>query len=496
MKTVKSSETIKVRVLSSALWSTISKLVGQSITLGSTLILARLLQKEDFGLMAMALTYTGLVDNFVDFGFLSAIIQAKEISSKLLNSCFWFLMVSVLVVCGASVLGASHIAHLFAEPRLKTMIAVMAMSLVFIPSQIICRGIFSRDMRIDTMALIELVAGVMRALITVVFAYRGAGVWSLVYGYFAEKVMLSVAFPIMAKWRPRLEYDSDGVRGILLFGANVSVSSLLWYLFNKSDVFIVGRLLGAGTLGIYSIALQVATSIYQFIYVAWNRIAYPLFSRYQQSDQLIPVFYKTSALLSFFAFPACIGLAAIAPDVVTVLFGEQWAAATVPIQFISVVTAIRSISSLLPSLLNSIGHPNENVKVNFYSFILFSGMFYLSATWHGLNGVLWAWVILYPIRHMVLLSIACKLTQLSFLEYVRWHLGSTVSTVIMFFTVVFVSSMGADWNIYVRLSVCIACGAAVYTVLQAFISKKLMDVLLGLIQNKSPILSPEVSSNG
>jgi len=492
VETIKSTATIKKRVLNSALWTTGAKLIGQGVTLVSTLVLARLLQKEDFGLMAMALTYTGLVDNFVDFGFLSAIIQAKELNAKQLNSCFWFLMVAVLLVSGVSVLGAQQIARLFAEPRLEMLVTVMALSLLFIPPQIISRGIFSRNLRLDTVARIELIAGLIRALITVMYAYSGSGVWSLVYGYMAEKVMLAISLPIIAKWSPRLEYEPDGVKRLLSFGANVTASSLLWYLFNKADVLIVGRLLGAGTLGVYSIALQVATSIYQFIYVAWNRIAYPLFSRYQQSDQLVSVFYKTSSLLAFFAFPACIGLAAIAPDVVTVLFGARWEAAAVPIQFISVVTAIRSISSLLPSLLNSIGQPGVNVKVNFYSFIIFSGMFYLAATWMGLTGVLWAWVILYPLRHMVLLIIACKLTQLTFREYMSWHLGTAVSAVIMFFTVELMGSMGADWNIYVRMSACIALGAIFYTILQTFISRKLTEVLFALVKNNRSISSTGV----
>jgi teichuronic acid exporter len=485
VKLIKPTETTRTKVLRSAVWTTGAKILGQCTTLITTFVLVRLLMKEDFGLMAMALTYSGFIDNFIDFGFLSAIIQAKEVTSRQLNSCFWFLMTGVLFVGGASFWGAALIAQMFAEPRIKSMIEVLALLLLLIPVQIICRGLLSKALRLDTIAKLELSASITRASTSVVFAYTGAGVWSLLYGYMAEKVMLAAVFPIAAKWRPRFEYELSGVRQLLSFGMNVSAGTILWYIFNQSDVFIIGRLLGAETLGVYSVALQIATGIYQFLCTTWSRIVYPLFSKYQQSKQLATLFVKTSSFFALVTFPLCLGLAAMAPDIVRVLLGERWVMATFPLQMLSIMTAFRTVSSLVPSLLNSIGRPGENIKVNLFSCVIFTGTFYVAARWIGLDGVLWSWVILYPLRYLVLLAIAFKFIQLPAATYAKAHLGTIAATALMFFVVVMVRGIGIGWHIYIRMALCVILGAVTYLGLQAFLSRKLIAEFLSFI--KGPV---------
>jgi O-antigen/teichoic acid export membrane protein len=474
-------------VLRSAVWTTGAKVLGQGTTVITTFVLVRLLLKEDFGLMAMALTYSGFIDNFIDFGFLAAIIQAKEITSRQLNGCFWLLMAAGGLVGGASLLGAPIIAQMFAEPRVKGMIEVMALSLLLIPVQIICRGILSRSLHIDTIAKVEVSAGILRASTSVAFAYAGAGAWSLLYGYMAEKVMLAAAFPIAARWCPRFEWERGSVQRLFSFGMNVSASSVLWYIFNQADVFVVGRLLGAGTLGLYSIALQVATGVYQFLCTTWNRIAYPSFSRYQQSRQLAAMFVKTSSSFAFVTLPLCIGIAAMAPDVVTVLLGERWKMAIFPLQMLSIMTAIRTVSSLVPTLLNSIGHPNENIKVNLCSCVVFTGTFYVAARWMGIEGVLWAWVVLYPVRYLVLLAISFKLVQLSAKTYAKAHLGTLAATALMFLLVVLVRNIAIGWHIYVRMALCILSGAVAYLGLQVLLSRSLIVELYAFVKGSRTI---------
>jgi O-antigen/teichoic acid export membrane protein len=477
-----SPDTIKRNVIRSTLWAGGTRVLSQGVTLFTTIVLARLLMKEDFGLMAMVLTYTGFIDTFIDCGFLSAIIQIKEISHKLLTSCFWFLLTGAILVGLATIIFAPFVAHLFKEPRLQALLPIMVLALLCVPSQIVCKGILSRNIQIDLIVKLELIAGLIRSGISIFFAYSGAAVWSLVYGYLFEKLALAITLPLYAKWYPRFHFDKQGIQKLLSFGMHTTTSGILWYFFNQADVFIIGRLLGAGTLGIYTMASQFAAGIYQFLSLTVNRVAYPLFSKYQQSQQLIMIFIKTSAFFGFFTFPLCIGLAAIAPDVITVLLGNSWKMATFPLQMLSLVTVIRTVSNLVPSLFNSIGHPYENVKVNVYSCIVFPVTFYWAAKWMGLSGILWSWVILYPLRYVVLLAIAYKLIRLPVITYVKWQLGTVVATVFMFFVVFLISHIGTSWNIYVRLALCITCGAISYLASQFFLSKRLIMELLSFIK--------------
>jgi teichuronic acid exporter len=471
---MRNSETTRGKILKSAVWTTGARLVGQGVTLITTLVLARLLVKEDFGLMAMTLTYSGFVDNFIDLGFLSAIIQAKEIKQKQLNACFWVLTAGAILVCSVSLAGSSLISRAFAEARVKSLIETLALSLLLIPIQIVCKGILSRELRIDTIAKVELVAGLVRAVSSVMLAFVGFGVWSLISGYMIEKVLLAVCYPVAARWYPRLSYDNDGIKQLFGFGANVTLGAVLWYIFNQADYLIIGRLLGAATLGIYSMANQIASGVYQFLAMTWNRVVYPVFSRYQKSDQLGAIFEKTSAFFALVTWPICIGLAATAPDIVRVLLGAKWEPAVAPLRMLAVVTGIRTVSGLVPTLLNSVGHPEENVKVNFFSCIVFSAAFYGAAKWMGLQGVLLAWIILYPIRYFVLLGIVFRYVRVPAMRYAKAHVGTMVSVVLMFFAVVFMTRITTTWNSPLRLTASILLGATIYFGLQVFLSRNLI----------------------
>ncbi len=208
----------------------------------------------------------------------------------------------------------------------------MALAILCVPSQIVCKGILSRNIQIDLIVKLELIAGIIRSGISDIFClFKGSRMESCIWILF-EKLALAITLPLYAKWYPRFHFDKQGIRQLLSFGMHTTTSGILWYFFNQADVFIIGRLLGARTLGIYTIALQFATGIYQFLSMTVNRVAYPLFSKYQQSQQLIMIFIKTSAFFAFFTFPMCIGLAAIAPDVVRILLGNSWKLATFPLQ--------------------------------------------------------------------------------------------------------------------------------------------------------------------
>ncbi len=160
-------------------------------------------------------------------------------------------------------------------------------------------------------------------------------------------------------------------------------------------------------------------------------------------------------------------------------------AGNVSSSMLCIVTVIRTVSGLVPSLLNSIGHPYENVKVNVYSCIIFTGTFYWAAKWMGLDGILWSWVILYPARYLVLLTIAHKLIRLPVLTYMKWQIGTIVATVLMFFVIVLLNHIGTGWNIYVRMSSCILLGAVTYLGLQAFLSRKLIAEFLAFFKKAS-----------
>lgn len=478
----KTNESTRGKVLRSTLWATNSKILSQIMGFVTTLIMARLLSLEDFGQMAMALIFMGLVDTFIDLGFLSAIIQAKEIHRRQLSSCFWLLLALSLAVTLVSLAGAPLIARAFDVDGVTKLVRCLAPLFLLAPLNIVCKGILSRDLRLDVLAKIEMYAGVSKMGLSILLAAIGCGVFSLVFGFVLERILLTIWVAFAAKWYPRFEYERESVGHFLSFGSKITASSLLWYLYTKADVFVIGRVLGVEILGVYTIASQFPQTIVRLVPSTWHRILCPLFARYQESPELKQIVTRSSSLLLLVSLPLFVGLAAISSDVIDVLFGARWHEAIFPMQMLSVVGAIETVTWTLVAALTAIGRPGINTLINLLAAIVFPAMFYIGAQHWGVEGVLWASIMVYLYRFIAFLLLTSRFLELRLWSYAKEHLGSIAAALIMFIGVVALNRGGADWNIYLRMTSCIVFGAASYLAVLYIVSRRQIDLILSYVR--------------
>ena len=459
-------------------WTSLSKIVGQVATFATTLFLVRLLDKDDFGLFAMAILYTWVIDNITDFGFQSAIIQRKHLDEDSLSSCFWLLSGVALVIVILNQFIAPGVAGIFSEERLTSIVRQISWIFLMIPLTIVSLGVLSRRLQLDVIAKAELVSGLLRCVISIVLALVGMGVMSLVYGYLVERFLLGWLLAYAARWKPRPRFVYQSVKPLLSFGLNIMAGRLLWLAYNKMDTFIVGRLLGAETLGVYSIASQIAMAFSEFISSAYYRVIFPLLSKSQDSTRFKEILSTSSVYLSILALPVLVGMAVVAPDIVLVFLGEKWQEAIPILQVLSIVAAILTLSGLLPQAMNAIGRADISVWINLVSLIVFGIGFYFGALWQGINGILIVWLVLAPLRYIANVAISCSLLGIQVAEYMRKHAGSFVATLIMLVLVMIAVELINDWSAASRLFLSVVIGVSVYAALSfLFMRQSWMDLL-------------------
>jgi O-antigen/teichoic acid export membrane protein len=382
-------------------------------------------------------------------------------------------------------LAAPVIAAFFKSDQLTHIIIILGFAFLCLPSQTIAQGILARHLRLDLVAKAELAVSILSFVVAIYLAFIGAGVWSLVLAYLAGKVVLAIALPLLASWRPRWGYNFHEIKSLLIFGGNVTASRILWYIYNKLDFIVIGRLLGSDVLGIYSIANQIARSFAQFSATGVYRVLYPVFSSYQDNFiKLGRAFLKSSVLLASITLPFFLGLAATAPTLVPVLLGSKWLDAVYPIQVLSIVAALQVIVGISPLILNAIGKPVLNVYFNLISSVIFGVGFVIGAKWLGLSGVLLAWLILFPIRSIVILRISTMNIQLSPLLYIKRHLRVALSGILMFILVASINALGLEWPQEAVLGLQILIGAVSYLVLVFMFSRDIFDEIYGLLRRK------------
>lgn len=304
-------------------------LVGQwsrlIIQVGSTMVLARLLTPEDYGLIGMVLAITGFAERLKLMGLSTVTIQRRTIDQGQLSFLFWvnvLLGVGVAVVVGAL---SPLIARFYGAPELTGITLWLTLSFVFggIGAQHV--ALLNRRMDFGFLARIEVSAILFGSAVAIVAAWAGAGYWALVLFHLVQPGVRAVMAWRRTRWRPDRPAKARDGREMLAFGANLSGYELLNYFSRHMDNILIGRYLGAEPLGAYTKAYALLLLPIQQIQGPVQRVAIPTLSRLQdQPERFRRFFLKGLRSVALVVVPMVTGLAVLAEEVVLIALGGQW----------------------------------------------------------------------------------------------------------------------------------------------------------------------------
>lgn len=378
-------------------WTAGAKLASQVVTWGITIFVMRLLAPADYGLLAMASVFFALLGLFAEIGLGPALVQQADTSLQKQRQAFGVILLMNLALFLLLNAAATLIALFYAEPKLTLVIRVMSLQFLMIPFCVIPEVLLQRRLDFKYRSLSDMGSTVIGSVATLILAVAGFGVWSLVIGNLAGFFFRAVFFNIVAPFRAWPSFSLKGMRSTLTFGGNVTGSRFLWFFFTQADTVIVGRVLGGEILGIYSVALHLATLPVQRVSAILNQVAFPAFSRFQHDRDLIAAqLLKALSLIAVVAFPILWGMSAVAPELIAVLLGPKWTAAVLPMQILAWVMPFRAVVGFLPSVTDAMGRPEVGLSNALLGCIVMPLAFFVGAQW-GIKGVSLAWLIAYPI---------------------------------------------------------------------------------------------------
>jgi O-antigen/teichoic acid export membrane protein len=385
------------RILRSFAWQGSAVAVGQGISWIATLYVIRLLQPGDYGLMAMAQLWMGFLLLVSDLGIGSAVIQQlQRLDRRQLRVMFGLVLLTNAVGIALTLAAAPLVAAFFDEPRVIPLLHVMSIAFLLMSLYVLPQALLARDLSFDRKARAEVVATAVSALVSVVMALEGFGVWALVGGSLALHGGKAIAFQVA---RPCLPWPSFALREgfeSLRFGGLMTLSRVLWWASGNVDIAIAGRVLGDAALGIYSVALNLSSMPVNKIMPILNQVSFAAFSRMQDDrDRVKRNVHRALQTVGLVAFPTFIGLAAVAPEAIELLLGEKWRPAVVPCQILCLILPLRPVSGVLAPALFGIGRPGVNVTNRALTFVVMGIAFWVGVRW-GLIGICVAWIVAYP----------------------------------------------------------------------------------------------------
>jgi O-antigen/teichoic acid export membrane protein len=331
------------RTVRSMFWAYGSYVGGRLVVLASVAVLARLLAPRDFGLVALALTFTALLETIKDFGLGQALIVSKdEQLEERANTVFWWGML-IGVGGGLVILGiAPLVASFYDEPAVLPIVAALALNFPLKAAGATHEALIQKRMNFRGLTLAQLANVVVRGGAGVVLALLGFGAWSLVLGYLIGTLVLTVALWILVPWRPRLGFTSRHSRELFTFGGILTAVDVLHGVWASLDVLVIGRVLGATALGLYAIGTRLPHLIIINLSIVASQVLFPAFTKVD-AERLKRVFLTSLRFTLIVGAPLAVGLAAMAEPIIVALFGDQWRGAVGAMQMLCLYAVLLTI---------------------------------------------------------------------------------------------------------------------------------------------------------
>ncbi len=483
-------DSLKDKTIKGFFWTGSAQAVTQVVSYVVSIILARLLMPSDYGLMAMALIFMQLFQHFREISLGGAIVQKKETDAFAESSAFWFLCLTGAGTYLLIYILSDYFGIFFGEEGLSEILKVLGLSLILSSLFSVPISLLSKELEFKKVATVKLVSTLMMGAVSVLFAYEGFGVWSLVFGSLTNVLFLTFLSFSYAKWRPKFTFSIEKIKPLLRFGIPMTGSKFLTYVLQNADYFIVGKFLGGQLLGFYYMAFNLSTKPISQLSTIISEVNFPVFSKIQDSaDESKKYFFKSTTYVSLIVFPALIGLFLVADGFVETVLGEKWLPMVLSFKILSIAGIFRSMQFVISPLLYGMGRADTMFKFSLVSSIVLVFAFTVGVRF-GIEGVAFAWLLIYPPLYGYLLSLCLREMNLKLSEYIKCFKPAFGGTAVMTTAVILTQMIPISNGIF-RLIALILSGVISYLLFISFrykdISLEIKDIISSLRLKKTHV---------
>lgn len=343
---------LKAKTKKGLVWSAFERFGTQGVQFLFSLLLARLLAPEDYGIIAMPMIFLGLAQVFIDSGFANALVRKPNLTENDLSTAFWFNVFVGLVCYVVLFISSSAIASFYDTPILAPILKITALSTLFNPLCTVQQAILTRSIDFKKQAHVSIVGAILGGCFGVFLAYNNYGVWALALSQCLSSLYRVVMLWIITKWKPILSWSSDSFKYLWGFGSKLMFSGILETLYQNMYTLVIGKVYSSSSLGYYTRAQHFAQFPSLNIYGILRRVTLPVLSSIQSDEtKTIRVFEKILRVTVFIIFPLMFFLIAISEPMIKILLTDKWIQ-TVPIlQVLSFAMMSIPVDALNLSLL-------------------------------------------------------------------------------------------------------------------------------------------------
>jgi O-antigen/teichoic acid export membrane protein len=387
------SDSLTQKAGSALVWKIIQLGGVKIIFLVRTIVLAKLLIPDDFGLLAVSLVAVGFLMTVTNLGMVPALVQHISPNEQQYNTAWTIGILRASLIAFIVFLTAPLIADLFAEPRAVDLIRVMALRPVLEAAASIKLADLTRSLRFQPLAFVYLPESLTNMIVSIILA-PFFGVWALVVGFLAGMVVFILMSYIMAPHPPKLLWDINSTLPLIKFGRWILLVGIIATLGSSLLQMVISRKLGVMELGLYYLAAKLAFIPYEVSSEVVGSVAFPIYARLQtDAEKVFRLFRAILLTVSAILIPTCFLMIVLAPSLVTNVLGSKWEGTVTLIQLLALVNIIGLFGDMTIPILKGVGLPHHQVAIELIQTTLLVASIWVLIDQFGVLGAPMAWLI-------------------------------------------------------------------------------------------------------
>ena len=422
---------LKSKAVTASLWAIVEKFSLQIVQFVVSVILARLLEPSDYGLIALTGIFTSLSAAIIDGGFEKTLIRARTLEPIQIDSVFYVNLVLGVMLMGVLWVTAVPIAQFFHEPGLAPVLRIVSITLPLSAFTCVQRVLLMKELRFKKISLAQMASSTAGGIVGITMALTGYGVWALVGSLITVQVVTIVIFWAKSDWYPKFRFSFSSIRDMLPYGTRIMFMSILFFLMLQFNTFIVGKLYNNTDLGYFNRGGRLPDLLVSLIQSIVLKLAFPLFAKVRdERDQLEEVLRRTTQLVAFICFPLLALMYVNAFDITLVLFTAKWTPSVIYLELFCFITLMEPFVAIYRELILAKGHAKLMMRI----FLLTSAgeiALVLFLARYGIMYVVIASIISKTAQYLVYLAFSSRITTISWKNDLRWITPYLLISVVM-----------------------------------------------------------------
>ena len=398
-----------VEALRGVPWTLLTYAATRVVTLATTLVLARLLAPEDFGLFAMAVLGMELLSVFSGLWLGAALIVRPDMDRRAQGTVLTLLLAAGAVFALALLAATPAVAAFFGQPQLKGLVMLLAAVLVVSGMNWFYETLLQRELAFRRRFAGQMVRTLAFSIAALGLASLGADAWSLPVAYLCGHLAHGTALLLLAPYRVRPAFDRGEARRIVRGGRGFLGQDLATFLSANADYVAVGRILGPAQLGFYAMAYRQAELPHYAIAEPVGKVTFPAFAQMRhRGEDVRSAFLDVLRMVALVTCPAGVVLSAAAVPFTLALLGEEWLPMAAPLAVLGVWAVMRPLQVTVGNLLNSLGRAQVYGRVSLIALPPLVAATFAAAALGGTTAVAWALLAHMAATFAVLVAAAAR----------------------------------------------------------------------------------------